>query len=179
MFKLKTWILAVLVLTVMGFAEQFVFIPLWGSTVENVAQWKITSVPLAVEQLDLLYNIRETSIEYMRLGYAVYDMELRLNRLKKSFAPQKIEFLVQMYDKEGNSLLEDDYKDNLFTVKNPGFSSFNTAKVVLPGFVLNREPAQIKIWIKSYVDENGKLKEIIKTKKKKSENKDTVIIIKK
>ena len=182
-FKLKTWILTGLALTALGFAEQFVFMPLWGSSIVNVAQWKIATVPLAIEQLDLLYNVRETSFDYMRLGYGVYDMELRLNRLKKSFAPRKIEFLVRMYDQQGNSLLDDDHENNLFVVENPEFSTFNTAKVKLPGLVLDREPTQIKIWIKSYVDESGRVKEIYKPKSKnknkgKDKDKGTVIIIK-
>ncbi|GBR77132.1 hypothetical protein NO2_1564 [Candidatus Termititenax persephonae] len=178
MRKILTAGLVVLLLLGISGAESFVFVPLWGNAVENVAQWKITSVPLSIEQLDLLYNVRETSQEYERLGYAIYDMELRLNRLKKDFAPQKMEFLVQMYDRQGKPLLEKDYADNLFVIERPDFSALNTAKLTLPGFVLDREPVRIKIWLKSYVDQNGQVKEIIKPKKKhKDKDKDTTIII--
>jgi hypothetical protein len=159
-------------------AEQFVFTPLWGRTAEGIAQWKISSVPLSIEQLDLVYNLHDTSIEYLQKGYAVYDMELRLVRLRENFAPQRIEFLVQLYDKQGKVLLERDYMENSFTVDNPDFSTFNTAKIKLPGFTLDREPVRIKIWIKSYVDQNGEVKEVLKPKRRhKDRDKDTTVII--
>ncbi|GBR73439.1 hypothetical protein NO1_0822 [Candidatus Termititenax aidoneus] len=159
-------------------AEQFVFIPLWGSAAEGVAQWKISSVPLSIEQLDLLYNLHETSIEYLQKGYAVYDMELRLTRLKKDFTPQNIEFLVQMYDKQGRVLLERDYLENLFTADDLDFSALNTAVVKLPGFTLEREPVRIKIWIKSYVDQNGETKDVLNPRRKhRDRDKDTTVII--
>jgi hypothetical protein len=159
-------------------AEQFVFTPLWGNTVEGVAQWKISSVPLSIEQLDLLYNIHETSIEYLQKGYAVYDLELRLTRLRESFAPQSIEFLVQMHDKQGRILLERDYEDNLFVIEQPDFSVLNTAVVKLPGFTLEREPVRIRIWIKSYIDQNGEVKEVLKSKRRhRDKDRDTTVII--
>jgi hypothetical protein len=160
------------------FAEQFVFMPLWGSAAQEVAQWKISSVPLSIEQLDLPYNISGTSVEYLRQGYAVYDLELRLTRLREDFAPQRLEFLVQMYDGQGHPLLEKDQEDNLFVIERPDFSALNTASITLPGFVLEREPARIKIWLKSYVDQNGKVKEISKHRRKRRDKDTTVIIIK-
>jgi predicted RNase H-like HicB family nuclease len=175
--RLKIFLLLVFLNAVLG-AEQFIFVPLWGSDLDGVAQWKISSVPLAIEQLDLPYNISETSMEYLRQGYAVYDMELRLTRLRENFAPQKIEFLVQLYDQRGRPLLEKDYEDNLYVVERPDFSTFNTARITLPGFVLERAPARIKIWLKSYVDQDGKVKEISKPKKRRKDKDTTVIIIK-
>ncbi|MDR1453703.1 MAG: hypothetical protein LBJ25_07015 [Candidatus Margulisbacteria bacterium] len=165
-------------LSAAALAEQFAFIPLWGSAAQEAAQWKISAAPLSIEQLDLPYNISETSIEYLRRGYAVYDLELRLIRLRENFAPQKLEFLVQMYDGQGRPLLERDYEDNLFVVEQPDFSTFNTAKIILPGFVLEREPARIKIWLKGYTDADGKTKEILKSRRRHKDKDTTVIIIK-
>jgi hypothetical protein len=114
----------------------------------------------------------------LQKGYAVYDLELRLTRLKESFAPQSIEFLVQMHDKQGRILLERDYEDNLFVIEQPDFSALNTAVVKLPGFTLEREPARIRIWIKSYIDQNGEVKEVLKSKRRhRDKDRDTTVII--
>jgi hypothetical protein len=152
-------------------AEQFMFMPLWGKEAANAAQWKVSAIPLSIDRVELNYNVRDTGIEYMRLGYGVYDLELRMPRLKKDFAPQKIKFLVQLYDAQGNSLLEEEHEENLFVIEKPDFSFADTAEIKLPGMVLDSEPAQVKVWIKSYTDKNGQEKVFIKDRPQRDKSK--------
>ncbi|MDR1997212.1 MAG: hypothetical protein LBQ83_02680 [Candidatus Margulisbacteria bacterium] len=150
---------SVLFLTGVLRAERFVMMPLWGDELYGIAQWDVNTVPLTIENIALDYAF-DLAGAGARTEYEPYNFTMRIARIKHDFAPQSIEFLVQLYDELDKPILPEEGR---ILIARPTFSFFDEDESSkLTGILLKQKPAGFRIWVKSYIDENGNKVNVLK-----------------
>ena len=145
--------MAILLLTTNLYAGSFTTVTLENSN-KPLQQWKESQVPLKVE------NINIGSAQFRAIGQGMnrkpgsdeFDIRLLVFKTNDEFKPKSTEFIVQLYNDFGDPMLKDG--ENIIVTQDPNFSTLNT---ILKGVILKTQPASAKVWIKRYVDSNGKV----------------------